>query len=524
MFIFSNMQKLTIDNSVYLTNIYSGNVIKVNHKNDLQHYYRRSSIPSKDNEYIYDYKYSRIESILRMLIGKYKRNKILDLKQIHEYDLCYEFYRQYCPRIISFQNISKDIMERVMSNKTLSIEFWLDKIVELSNFNNNQMYYLDMVGTLFRCSPYINELYNRYYKLNKHNTYFMYNSIDIMSNILKNHKNLNIELFEKILEISINKYKDGDMFIKSLCECDLSNITFSPSDGIVLFQKHKNKILEISGASEYTFYDYLLPTNIDIDDIFSFMDRDYLNRTNRDYDDIIRHILIRNINYTTDQLKSILFKLSKFDNLGDRYNPASIVFLFENKQLSREIIKSIIIPKIQQDQNQNIMYISEFEDIIVANPNVYREDLVLLGINIYECQPDYLLLNTNMNISNKEIFDNIMFNREYDNTVSFKFLSYPRITESDIIYFIDRYISYISNEDTAYNWDCPEYIFKWITRNPNLTELALSHIINASKVNEDHDTLLRKVYDIDWPAVFNNQNISIKYIEKVFRNNPDLFA
>lgn len=522
MFILTYFKELTIDNSVYLINIYSGNVIKVNNKNDLQYYYHRSSIQSDSNKYIYDYKYSRIESILRMLIGKYKRNKILDLKQIHEYDLCYEFYKQYCPRIISFQNISKDIMERVMSNKTLSIEFWLDKIVELSDFNNNQMYYLDMVGTLFRCSPYINELYDRYYKLNKHDTYFMSNSIDIMSNILKNHKNLNIELFEKMLKISINKYKDGDTFIKSICECDLSNITFSPSDGIVLFKKHKNKILKISGASEHTFYDYLLPTNIDIDDIFSFMDRDYLNRTHCDYDNIIRHILIRNINYTTDQLRSILFKLLKFDNLGGRYNPASIVFLFKNKQLSREIIKSIIIPKIQQDQN--IMYIREFEDIIVTNPNVYREDLVLLGINIYECQPDYLLLNTNMNISNKEIFDKIMFNREYDNVFSFKFLSYPRITESDIIYFIDQYISYISKEDITYNLDCPEDIFKWITQNPNLTELALSHIINASKVNEDHDTLRRKIYDIDWPAIFNNPNISIKYIEKVFRNNPALFA
>ena len=509
---------LMADDSIYLQNIYSGKVITLSRKQaaDLQYYYRRSKIPSDDNEYIYDYTYDRVESILRLIVGKYKRANILNIKQIHEYELSYEFYEQYYPRIISFQNISKDVMERVMANKKISIEFWLDKIVELSDFSNNEAYYLDMVGTLFRCSPYINELYDRYRKLRIYNKYFMYSDINTLTSILKNHKNINIELFEKMLKFRIDpnfhpNIAINDAIIKSICECNLSN----PQ----LFKKHKDRILEISGVSEYKFYNHLLPTNIDIDNIFSFMDRDYMNRSRDEYCDIIGHIFAKNINYTVVQLQSLL---SKLDNLGDIYDPVGIVNIFENKLLSREIIESIIIPKINHIRQDRDINISVYEDIIVTNPNVYREDLVLLGINIYECQPDYLLSNPNMVISNKEdIFDILMFNR--DNIESVEFLSHPRIIESDIIYFINRYLSYILNKDIehCYDWDQSD-IFKWLVRNPNLTEYALSLIIKASQL--DNDISQHKIHDIDWIAVFNNPNISIKYIEKIFRKHPDLFA
>jgi len=326
------------DNSIYLQNIYSGKVTTLSHKEaaDLQYYYRRSNTPSDENEYIYDYTYSRFESILRLIVGKYRRNKILNLKQIHEYELSYEFYEQYCPRIISFQNISIDIMERVMTNKKLSIEFWLDKIVEFSDFSNNEAYYLDMVSALFRCSPYVKELYNKYRKLHRYDTYYMHHGIDIIYNITKN-RNLDVELFEKMLEISIDRHNDWKAFIKSICGCNISDP--------VLFKKHKDKILKISGSSEYTYYHRLVSTNIDIDDIVSFMNRDYTNRQNLDYDDIIRHILTKDINYTTDQLQSVLSKLSKFEDLR---NPTNFAHIFENKLLSREHIESIIIPKITQ--------------------------------------------------------------------------------------------------------------------------------------------------------------------------------
>jgi len=176
----------------------------------------------------------------------------------------------------------------------------------------------------------------------------------------------------------------------------------------------------------------------------------------------------------------------------------------------------------QKLHNQILIYIEDFEDIIVAHPNIYSEDLVLLGIDIYKCQPDYLLSNPNINISNKEIFDNIMFNTDYYFVTSTKFMSYPRITESDIIYFIDRYIAYYVIENSKYYRDYNEDIFKWMARNPNLTEYALSLIINASQI--DDDISRHKIHDIDWIAVFNNPNISIKYIEKIFRKHPDLFA
>ena len=522
---------LMADNSVYLQNIYSGKVTTLSrkHASDLQYYYRKSNTPSDENEYIYDYTYDRVESILRLIVGKYKRANILNLKQIHEYELSYEFYEQYYPRIISFNNVSNDIMERVMTNKKISIEFWLDKIVELSDFSHYSAYYFDMVGTLFRCSPYINELYDKYCKLHSYDTYYMHTNIDIMTNITKNH-NLDVELFEKLLEIRINKRGDGCAFLKSICGCNISDP--------VLFKKYKNRILEISGASEYDFYDHLLPTNMDFDDIFNFIDRDYKNRERHDYNDIIGNTFSKNINYTVDQLQSILTKL---DKLGDIYHDVCIVDIFRNKLISHEIIKSIIIPEIN---NMRDMTIHAYEDIIVTNPNIYREDLVSLGINIYKCQPDYLLSNPNMIISNKEdIFDKIMFSPENTNGsstkfLSTKFLSYSRITESDIIYVVNRYMAgYI--DDTKYNWvsdtkynrasntkynwgNNNEDIFTWMARNPNLTEYALSLIIKASQI--DNDISRCKIHDIDWIAVFNNPNISIKYIEKIFRKHPDLFA
>jgi len=500
---------LMADNSVYLQNIYSGKVTTLSRKQalDLHHYYRRSKTPSDENEYIYDYTYSRFESILRLIVGKYKRNKILNLKQIHEYELSYEFYEQYYPRIISFHNVSNDIMERVMANKKLSIEFWLDKIVELSDFSNNKSYYFDMVSALFRCSPYVRELYDRYRKLHSYDTYYMHSDFDIVINMLRN-RNLDVELFEKMLEISIDSRGDGDTFVNAICECNISD----PE----LFKKHKDRILKISGTTEYTFYNHLVSANIDIDDIVSFMERDYMNRESRNYDGIIQRILEKDINYTTDQLKSLLLKLSKFDNLGGVYNPVNILFIFENKQLSREIIKSIIIPEIirlchdiRLEHKRNLYY----PDNIVAHPNVYREDLESVNLDIYRCEPDYLLSNPNINISNKEdIFDKIMFNPpENRNAPSTEFMSYPRITESDIVYFIDRYMEgYIDETDE---------IFEWMARNPNLTESALSLIIKASQIDN-----ISKIYDIDWIAVFNNPNISIKYIEKIFRKHPDLFA
>ena len=80
---------LMADNSIYFQNIYSGKVTTLSRKQalDLHHYYRKSSTPSDENEYIYDYTYSRFESILRLIVGKYKRAKILNLKQIHEYEI-----------------------------------------------------------------------------------------------------------------------------------------------------------------------------------------------------------------------------------------------------------------------------------------------------------------------------------------------------------------------------------------------------------------------------------------------------
>ena len=97
---------LMADNSIYLQNIYSGKVTTLSRKqaSNLQYYYRRSKIPSDENEYIYDYTYSRFESILRMLIGKYKQNKILNIDGIHAHELCYEFYNQYFEDI-EFDNI-----------------------------------------------------------------------------------------------------------------------------------------------------------------------------------------------------------------------------------------------------------------------------------------------------------------------------------------------------------------------------------------------------------------------------------
>ena len=500
---------LMANNSIYFQNIYSGKVTTLSRKqaSDLHYYYRRSNNPSDDNEYIYDYTYSRFESILRLIVGKYKRAKILNLAQTHEHELSYEFYEQYYPRIISFQNISKDIMESVMTNKKISIEFWIDKMVELSDFSNNKAYYLDMVGTLFQYSPYVKELYDRYCKLHSYDTYYIHHGIDIVINMLRN-RNLDVELFEKTLEISIHKRGDGYAFLKSICGCNISDP--------VLFKKHKDKILKISGASEYEFYNHLVSTNIDIDDIVSFMNRDYQNRALYEYNDIIMRILEKDINYTNDQLKSLLLKLSKFDNLGGVYNPVNILYIFENKQLSRENIKSIIIPEIirlrhdiRLEHKRNLYY----TDYMSAHPNVYREDLESVNLDIYRCEPDYLLSNQNMNISNKEdIFDKIMFNPpENRNAPSTEFMSYPRITESDIVYFIHRYM-------TGYN-DESEEIFEWMTRNPNLTESALSLIIKASQIDN-----ISKIYDIDWIAVFNNPNISIKYIEKIFRKHPDLFA
>ena len=502
---------LMADNSIYLQNIYSGKVTTLSRKEatDLQYYYRRSKIPSDENEYIYDYTYDRVESILRLLVGKYKRNKILNLKQIHEYELSYEFYEQYYPRIISFQNISNDIMERVMANKKLSIEFWLDKIVEFSDFSNNRAYYFDMVSALFQYSPYVKELYDRYRKLHSYDTYYIHHGIDIIYNITKN-RNLDVELFEKMLEIRINQLHDADTFIKSLCECNISDP--------VLFKKHKDRILKISGASEYMFYSHLVSANIDIDDIVSYMERDYMNRgERRDFIDIHRHILTKDINYDICQLPAILTKLG---NICDVNESECIVFIFENKLLSREIIKSIIIPEIILLRQQQRIDIYSYTDIIVTHPNVYREDLVSMGIDIYECRPDYLLSNPNINISNKEIFDNIMFNTDYDFVTSTEFMSYPQIMESDIIYFIDRYIADYVIENSKYYRD--DTIFKWMARNPNLTEYALSPIIKASQI--DDDISRHKIHVIDWIAVFNNPNISIKYIEKIFRKHPDLFA
>jgi len=504
---------LMADDSIYIQNIYSGKVTTLSHKEatDLQYYYRRSNTPSNDNEYIYDYTYDRVESILRLIVGKYKRNKILNLKHIHEYELSYEFYEQYCPRIISFQNISIDIMERVMTNKKLSIEFWLDKIVEFSDFSNNRAYYFDMVSALFQYSPYVKELYDRYRKLHSYDTYYIHHGIDIIYNITKN-RNLDVELFEKTLEININQLHDADTFIKSLCECNISDP--------VLFKKHKDRILEISGASEYMFYSHLVSANIDIDDIVSYMERDYMNRgERRDFVDIHRHILTKDINYDICQLPAILTKLS---NICDVNESECIVFIFENKLLSREIIKSIIIPEIILLRQQHRIDIYSYTGIIVTHPNIYREDLVSMGIDIYECQPDYLLSNPNINISNKEIFDNIMFNTDYDFVTSTEFMSYPQIMESDIIYFIDRYIADYVIENSKYYRDYTGDIFKWMARNPNLTEYALSLIINASQIDEDISR--HKIHVIDWPAVFSNPNISIKYIEKLFRKHPDLFA
>ncbi len=173
------------------------------------------------------------------------------------------------------------------------------------------------------------------------------------------------------------------------------------------------------------FYSHLVSANIDIDDIVSYMERDYMNRgERRDFIDIHRHILTKDINYDICQLPAILTKLG---NICDVNESECIVFIFENKLLSREIIKSIIIPEIILLRQQHRIDIYSYTGIIVTHPNIYREDLVSMGIDIYECQPDYLLSNPNINISNKEIFDNIMFNTDYDFVTSTEFMSYPQI-------------------------------------------------------------------------------------------------
>lgn len=512
MFIFTYFKGLTIDNSVYLTNIYSGNVIKVNHKNadDLQYYYRRSSIPSKYNEYIYDYTYSRIEGILRMLIGKYERINILNKSSIHKYEICYDFYKIYFPNIISFQNISNIIMKNIISNKNMPLEFWLDKIHEFSDTHKNKNYYLEVIGLLFQYSPFIDDILNYCEELYSpsYNGYYM-NFSNIFCYILQNHQYINSRLYEKIINTATLDNCYSYIFLKSICNCKLP--------GANKLKLYKPDILKMSKTSEYNYYSNLSPDNIDINECIYFIDNnpDLFNHADR-YGFISENMLQKTEEYDIQTLQSVISKIVK-----PHITNNTLGLLFTNKKLSREIITDFIMPELIKLRNVDInTNLRDYEDTILAHPNIYLQDLELFGINIYECEPDNIILNPNTLISNKEMFDRIVFAEDCGICNLSKYLSNSKITESDIDYFLDLYTRFNLTEHETCSCNLNDNIFGRLTKNPNMNKRLLKRIIEIIKIDKENLTLSL----INWLSIFNNPDIPIKYIEKVFRNNPDLFA
>jgi hypothetical protein len=124
--------------------------------------------------------------------------------------------------------------------------------------------------------------------------------------------------------------------------------------------------------------------------------------------------------------------------------------------------------------------------------NRYKYDIVLSNPNLPV--PDINLMIKYINTDNNYIMD-------------CDFISHPRITANMIDVIINQNI--INQNIKISN------IMRYITRNPNMTQLQLKRII---KYCDD-------IYnDIDWLSVFNNTNISIKYIKHIFAHNTKLFA
>ena len=414
---------LMADNSIYLQNIYSGKVTTLSRKqaSNLQYYYRRSKIPSDENEYIYDYTYSRFESILRMLIGKYKQNKILNIDRIHAHELCYEFYNQYFADI-EFDNIK--YTDNIMKNPRLPLEFILKKIDNMVD-QNKRTY---TIKSLFQNSPYIEDLYDNY---------MHYTDKQSLQFLITNNKYINANMFKK----NSSKY------------------------------------------TEYQYYVYLnYCTDIDIIDQIRFIN------TIEDIDDRSEWIygfLLIAVDYSETEFVYIIENLLGLIDMQYR--------AILNSKLSNTLIKKYIIPSIVINKSSFKHLYDEF----ISHPNVYLEDILAIGIdlNTYN-NPRSILSNPNLPIpSINQITDNY-----YEECI---FLSNSRIT-NDII---DKYMD---NPDWFDNMES-------ITTNPNMTQLQFKRIIKYCECQG----LLCK---IDWIAVFNNPNISIKYIEKIFRKHPDLFA
>jgi hypothetical protein len=492
---------LMADTSVYLQNIYSGKVTTLSCKqaSDLHYYYRKSKTPSDENEYIYDYTYDRVESILRLLVGKYKRNKILNLKQIHEYELSYEFYEQYYPRIITFDNIDKELIMSLSKSRSLPYEFWIDICNRLRERDYNQ--YKTTMYYLFINNIHVSKILNNYIS----NNVFILENTEIARAILTNPNTdkyilrTAIDLLEAISEISVlpELRSIACAISEKICRYNVSDIQF--------YAENKSRIIAATHINESRYYIWMAATeNVNINECLYFIDHaPRIYARNNEF--VKRNILCRNHEWINADLLDII----------NRYN-IDISCIFKNRKLTRSNIMYIISNKSQESFTDGSFNGGSYD--LITHPSIYLEDLKLFGINIYEtADPEWILNNPNNLIPNKEIFDKMVFTTCKKRCEQFTFLKHIKINKDDMNYFLDLYIKY--NNNGSSRCVTANKHFTHISNNPNLDNYILERIINIIAI----DTCFT-LRDIDWIAVFNNPNISIKYIEKIFRKHPNLFA
>jgi hypothetical protein len=263
--------------------------------------------------------------------------------------------------------------------------------------------------------------------------------------------------------------------------------------GIIDINKHiYMNMFKKDNYCEYEYYSYILHCNdIDTTNLINLIE------------------FIKNIKYIDEKNTWImdLMKLqidyseSEFIYIIDNLQFSYIFGMIDNKKLSNKLIKKYIIPSYRV-HNLNLSLYNDF----ISHPNVYLEDTLMLNIDLNRYKYDIVLSNPNLPVPDINLMIKYI-NTDNNYIMDCDFISHPRITANMIDVIINQNI--INQNIKISN------IMRYITRNPNMTQLQLKRII---KYCDD-------IYnDIDWLSVFNNTNISIKYIKHIFAHNTKLFA
>jgi hypothetical protein len=393
-----------------------------------------------------------------MLINDYNGVKLLDLKHIHEYELCYEFYTIYF-KDINFNDLQFSDIENIIKNQKIPLEYILDK---LNNFDFNSLQISDIINIIK------NQKIPLEYTLKKIN--------DIRDS------NTKTEVINKLFQYS--------PYIENLCNNYMSYINEDAFANIIdnnpyicmhMFKRDK--------YTEYGYYWHILHCK-DIDIIHIIELIKVINNIKDDGNriDLIYYFITSQIEHSETEFAYII------DNLKDVNT--YLYTTMGNKKLSNTIIKKYYIPSFMS----NTFHVSIYEPFI-SHPNVYLEDIHMLNIDLNKYSPKTIISNPNLPVPD---IDQII--KYYDitgdgNTI----IDNARITAD----MIDKFMCY--NDWVYYTID--------ITRNPNMTQMQFERIIDYCE-----NTYYNIYKYIDWLSVFNNTNISIKYIKHIFAYNTEMLA